>query len=157
MFDWYFSPCKCIRTLESGKFLLVESKIREHFARGIRNPGLWNPEWSSSTPKSHEGMESRTQFHWKRLESSTRNPQSTEWDPESKTVFFSLTSGDSTRLRTESHYFRARGAVFKVRWPIHLFWSLVGVGVVGLWTSKNGLPGADSIFLNTVTTHQSFF
>ena len=32
------------------------------------------------------------------MESSTRNPQSTEWDPESKTW------GDSTGLRTASYY-----------------------------------------------------
>ena len=75
MFDQYFSPCKCIRTLESGKFLLVESKIREHFARGIRNPGLWNPEQSSSTPKSHEGMESRTHVPLKKT--GIQHPEST--------------------------------------------------------------------------------
>ena len=44
MFDKHFARYKGIRILESGKFLLVESKIRENFARGIRNPGLWNPE-----------------------------------------------------------------------------------------------------------------
>ena len=44
-------------------------------------------------------------IHWKRLEYSTRNPQSTEWDPESKTVLYSLTWGDSTGLRTASYYF----------------------------------------------------
>ena len=30
---------------------------------------------------------------------------STEWDPESKTVLYSLTWGDSTGLRTASYYF----------------------------------------------------
>ena len=44
---------------------------------------------------------------------------------------------------------RARGAVFKVRGSIHLFWSVVreggGGGVVGF---KNGLPFADSICFN---------
>ena len=44
MFDKYFAACKGIRILDSGKFLLVESKILENFARGMRNPGLWNPE-----------------------------------------------------------------------------------------------------------------
>ena len=69
--------------------MLVESKIWENFVRGIRNPGLWNPE---------------STFHWKRLEYSTRNSQSTEWDPESQTVLYSLTWGDSTGLRTTSYY-----------------------------------------------------
>ena len=48
--------------LESGKFLLVESGIREIFAFGIRNPGLLNPECSSrirNRTKSH--LESRIQ------------------------------------------------------------------------------------------------
>ena len=44
MFDLYFAPRKGIRIPESGKFLLVGSGIRENFAYGIRNPGLWNPE-----------------------------------------------------------------------------------------------------------------
>ena len=44
-----FTPCK-----ESGfsKFLFVESGIREIFASGMRNPGLWNPEYSSRNPES---------------------------------------------------------------------------------------------------------
>ena len=59
-------------------------------AQVLQNPTkAWNPE---------------STFHWKRLESSTRNPQSTEWDPESKTVLYSLTWGDSTGLRTASYH-----------------------------------------------------
>ena len=27
--------------------------IRKRFARGIRNPGLWNTEYSSRNPESH--------------------------------------------------------------------------------------------------------
>ena len=44
-----FTQCK-----ESGfsKFLFVESGIREIFASGMRNPGLWNPEYSSRNPES---------------------------------------------------------------------------------------------------------
>ena len=44
-----FTPCK-----ESGfsEFLPVESGIRENFACGIQNPGLWNPEYSSRNPES---------------------------------------------------------------------------------------------------------
>ena len=40
-----------------------DSGIREFFGCGIRNPGLWNPEYSS------------------------RNPEPKAWNPESKTVF----------------------------------------------------------------------
>ena len=59
-------------------------------AQVLRNPTKeWNPE---------------SKFQWKRLE-CTRNPQSMEWDSESKTVLFSLTWGDSTGLRTASCYF----------------------------------------------------
>ena len=32
-----------------------------------------------------------------------------------------------------------------------------GGGGCGVVDFKNGLPGADSIFFNTVATHQSFF
>ena len=38
---------------ESGAFLLVESEIRGKAACGIRNPGLWNLEYSSRNPESH--------------------------------------------------------------------------------------------------------
>ena len=54
MFDLYFAPCKGIRIPESGKFLVIGSGIRENFAYGIRNPGLWNPEQSSSAPLRNE-------------------------------------------------------------------------------------------------------
>ena len=46
---------------ESVKFLLVETGKRENFTCGIRNPGLWNPEYSSRNPKSYLGLESRIQ------------------------------------------------------------------------------------------------
>ena len=106
-----FVPCKGIRILESGKFLLLESKIRESkillVVYGI--PGV--------------GIQNRAQVH-----------------------------------RTASYYFRAREAVFKLRGPIYLLWSEVRWGAgCGAVDFKNGLPGADSIFFNTVTTHQSFF
>ena len=38
---------------ESGAFLLVESEIRGNSACGIRNPGLWNLEYSSRNSESH--------------------------------------------------------------------------------------------------------
>ena len=78
---------KCTQILESGNFLLVESGIQgfgiQNRAQVLRNPTKkWNPE---------------STFHWKRLESSTLwNPESMEWDPESKTVLYFLIWGDST-------------------------------------------------------------
>ena len=48
----WLAPCKGIRIPESGKFLHVESGILETFARGIRNPGPWNPEYSCQNPES---------------------------------------------------------------------------------------------------------
>ena len=48
----FLAPCKGIQILESGKYLLVESGIQENFAYGIRNPGLWNLEYSSRNPES---------------------------------------------------------------------------------------------------------
>ena len=73
---------------ESGTFLLEESRIWENFGRGIRNPGLWNPEYSSTesgippTIRIRNLPKARIQF----LET-----ESTAWDPESKTVLDSLT------------------------------------------------------------------
>ena len=51
MFDQYFAPCKGIRIPESGKCLPVDSGIQENFAYGIRNRGLWNPEYSKYPTK----------------------------------------------------------------------------------------------------------
>ena len=52
---------------------------------GIRNTARnptndWNPE---------------SKFHWQRLKSSTLDPESTAWNPESKTVLDSVAWGDS--------------------------------------------------------------
>ena len=47
------TPCNGISILESGTFLIMESGIRENFACGIRNPGVWNPEYNSANPESH--------------------------------------------------------------------------------------------------------
>ena len=80
---------------------------------GFRNPGkfcLWNPESRAlesriqlKYPTKEWNLESK--FDWKRLESSTRNPESMEWDPESKTVLYSLIWGDSIGLWTANYYF----------------------------------------------------
>ena len=48
--------------------------IRTSFACGIRNPGLWNPEYSSRNPTKDWNPKSK--FHWQRLESSTWNQES---------------------------------------------------------------------------------
>ena len=50
---WEVAPCKGIRIPESVKFLLVKSRIRKNFPCGIRNPGLWNLEYSSRNPGSY--------------------------------------------------------------------------------------------------------
>ena len=56
--------------------LLVESRIQEILSCGIWNSGLWNPEPHCK----NWDLESNSHF----LESSTRNPESTSWTPESK-------------------------------------------------------------------------
>ena len=48
----YFAPLKGLRILESDEVLLVESGFPEFFSCGFRNPGLWNPEYSSRDPES---------------------------------------------------------------------------------------------------------
>ena len=53
------------------KVLLEESGIRNKFACGIRNPGLWNPESSSMNPESHQQLESEIQVL---IFKKTRNP-----------------------------------------------------------------------------------
>ena len=88
-----FSPCKGIRAIFAcgirnlGNFWLVESGILgipiRNTAVGIRHlTDNWNLE---SSPL-------------KDLESSNRNPESTAWNPESMTVFDSLTWGDIYKL-----------------------------------------------------------
>ena len=60
---------------------------KEILACGIRNPGLWNTEYSSRNPQSHLRLESEIQDPLTmQLVSSTSNPESTAWNPESKTV-----------------------------------------------------------------------
>ena len=60
-----FAPCK---------------GIRENFACGIRNPT--------------NDCNSESKFYCQILESSTSNPESAVWNPESKTVLDSLTWGE---------------------------------------------------------------
>ena len=56
-----------------------DSEILENFACEIRNTGQ-----RVRSPTNHWNPESR--FHWLRLKSSTWNPESIAWNPESKTV-----------------------------------------------------------------------
>ena len=57
---------KRIRILESGKFLLVGSRI----------PRLWNREYSSRIRYPTNDWNPESKCHWQRLESSTCNPES---------------------------------------------------------------------------------
>ena len=90
---------KGVQILESGKFLLAELGIlalenhandwnseSKFYWQKIRNPvpGTRNP---------YKDLNPESKFHWHRLESSTWNPGSTAWNPESKTVLDSLTWG----------------------------------------------------------------
>ena len=79
------------------------------FACEFRNPWLWNPEYSSQriwNPTSDWNPESK--FHSERLESSTWNPESMAWNPESKTVLDSLLCGDAF-LNLLSRHWLCRG------------------------------------------------
>ena len=105
-----FAPCKEIRIPESMKFLLVESGILgfgiQNTAVGIRNPTEdWNPE---------------SRFHWQRLYSSTWNPESTAWNPESKTVLDSL-----TWVKSSPNVFQLPRRRISRRWTCDSFTSLL--------------------------------
>ena len=51
----------CTRIYLNGDVIWIDpdSAIGENFACGIRNPGLWNPEFSSRNLESHWRLESR--------------------------------------------------------------------------------------------------
>ena len=69
----------------------TNSGITETFSFGIRNPGLWNPEFSSRNP------ESRNQAPL------TRNPEMTAWNLESKTVLVYLTSEKDKTMKEKKN------------------------------------------------------
>ena len=86
------APCNGIPIPESGKFLPMESGILgfgiRNTAQEIRNPtNDWNPE---------------SAFYWQILKSSTWNPESIAWNPESKTVLDSLKGGEMRFLCPDS-------------------------------------------------------
>ena len=68
------------------------------FACGIRNPGFWNPEYSSRNPESRKFFGSGIQFQltkdWNPVIGNW-NPQCGIQNPEAKTVLDSLTWGKS--------------------------------------------------------------
>ena len=81
--EFEFGPCKRIRI----------PGVREICAREIWNPELWNPEYSSRNPESHKRLtdkKSRIQF---------LNPETTAWNPESKSVLDSVTWGDLVQIQ----------------------------------------------------------
>ena len=82
------APCKGIWIPKSWKFMFVERW----------NSGFWNPEYSSRNLKSQNDWNRDSKFHWQRLESSTRNPESTALNPESKAVLEPFTWGESEVL-----------------------------------------------------------
>ena len=57
-----------------------------NFVSGIRNPWLWNPEYSWRNPESYYGLEFRIQGSLKK----DWNQESTAWNPESKTSWIPL-------------------------------------------------------------------
>ena len=77
-----------------GFFLFVKSGIREKFACGIRDPGLWNPEL-------HLKESGIQVLLTKSPKSSSWNPGSMARNPESKTVLNFLEqyerNGDKSR------------------------------------------------------------
>ena len=63
--------------------------------KGIRNPGLENPNYNLRNPESHLSSESDIQvLLTKNPESNSRNPESIAWNPEFMTVLHSLTWDD---------------------------------------------------------------
>ena len=74
----------------------IDSEIREIFAFGFQNPQkfrLSNPEslaLESGIQLKESGIPLTTKFRWQRLESSTWDPESTAWNPQSKNVLDSL-------------------------------------------------------------------
>ena len=80
---------------ESGNFCLWSPESgKKKISYGIRNPGSWNPEYSTRNPKSHlsNDWNPESKFyrqHWNRMP-GTWNPEYTAWNPETKTVLDSL-------------------------------------------------------------------
>ena len=68
---------ECGRISECGKYLLVDSGIRQFFFCGSRYPGLWNPGYSSRNQESTDNWNPESKFHWLRIQNPVpwiRNP-----------------------------------------------------------------------------------
>ena len=63
----------------------MESRFPEIFACGIRNRGLWDPEYSSRNLEYLYDWDPEVSMT-KNLKSSSRNAEPMEWNPESKIV-----------------------------------------------------------------------
>lgn len=63
----------------------MECRFQEIFACGIRNPGLWNPEYGSRNLECLYDWDPEVSMT-KNLKSSSRNAEPMEWNPESKIV-----------------------------------------------------------------------
>ena len=84
---WPIALCKGIQLPE----------FREIFASGIRNLEVWNLECSQGVRNLTKDWNPESQFHRQRKPvpvSGIRNPESMAWNPESKTVWDSVTWGD---------------------------------------------------------------
>ena len=67
-------------------------------ACGFQNPRLWNPKFCSRNPESHKRLESRIQVPLTKTGIHPYYPESTAWNPESKTSLDSLRWGDRKLL-----------------------------------------------------------
>ena len=90
-------PCLLKKT-KGGSVYRVEWKGTLAYLapdKGIRNPGLENPNYNLRNPESHQSSESEIQVLLTRnLESSSWNPESIAWNPKFMTVLDSLTWDD---------------------------------------------------------------
>ena len=69
-----FNPMSAKQIPKSAIRGIFVSGIRnpENFACGIRNPGLWNPEYSLRNQESHYRLESRIQAPLKKIQNPRR-------------------------------------------------------------------------------------
>ena len=107
-FEWHFAPCQVIRNPESGIQVIMACGIQNP-ANGIQNlesSHLWNPEFIY--------VESGIHRHGMR-NPQTWNPESTAWNPESRTFLDYLTWGETLqRLCLFFRQQKSRANVIKV-------------------------------------------
>ena len=79
---WRKLPCEPVALFLSVLLVSLtqshwQSGIREMFAFGIQNPGLWSLLYSSRNPESTRDWNPKSTFHWQRIGNSVpgiRNP-----------------------------------------------------------------------------------